>query len=360
MATRTELLLYQLGLRLVQAKELHGPHYLEQAVAVVRLSVVRLRDAFAPLCTLPNLGPDMGSASGILVEWLNEPRHFDRLGIAELHDREHLAETFKQRFDVMQEEVRTATSRRLPESRMEKWLDLGLKMLSIEDDYEPLPGPTKRWSQSRLPSSNPVVRRFGSPTCRRIGWHWEEDGAVRQLLADLELEPAAVFPMDEDLSTEELDAQLRESYFHGLEEGRYLRHEFPIWDIAELGLQRLWDNVEEDLEPSWVESQAIEKQEQSEADALPDGPGRQGAFRHQGKTVTGIEKKPWLLLKLAWKSCPEPVDLAVAGEEVWGNDIIDTGRVRTAASKANRALMEADIPITIHIQDEQVLLDVGD
>jgi len=38
--------------------------------------------------------------------------------------------------------------------------------------------------------------------------------------------------------------------------------------------------------------------------------------------VTGIEKKPWLLLKLAWESQPKPVDLAVAGEEVWGNDII--------------------------------------
>ena len=76
--------------------------------------------------------------------------------------------------------------------------------------------------------------------------------------------------------------------------------------------------------------------------------------------MTGIEKKPWLLLKLAWESQPESVDLAVAGEEVWGNDIIDAGRVRTAASKVNRALMEADIPITIHIQDEQVLLDIGD
>jgi len=33
--------------------------------------------------------------------------------------------------------------------------------------------------------------------------------------------------------------------------------------------------------------------------------------------VTGVEKKPWLLLKLAWEDQPEPVDLAVAGEEVW-------------------------------------------
>jgi hypothetical protein len=57
-------------------------------------------------------------------------------------------------------------------------------------------------------------------------------------------------------------------------------------------------------------------------DALPDGSGRHGAFHYKGKTVTGIEKKPWLLLKLAWESQPKPVDLAVAGEEVWGNDII--------------------------------------
>ena len=105
---------------------------------------------------------------------------------------------------------------------------------------------------------------------------------------------------------------------------------------------------------------AVENQEQPDVDALPDGPRRHGAFHYEGKTVTGIEKKPWLLLKLAWESQPEPVDLAVAGEEVWGDDLIDAGKVRTAASKANRALMEADIPISIHIQDEQVLLDVGD
>ena len=360
MTTRTELLLYQLGLRLVQAKELHDPHDLEQAVAVVRLSVVRLRDAFAPLCTLPNLGPDMGSASGILVEWLNEPRHFDRLGIAELHDRERFAETFKQRFDVMQEEVRTATRRRSPESRLEKWFDLGLKMLSIEDDYGPLPGTTKRWSQSRLPSSNPVVRQFDGPGCRPIGWHWEEDDVVRQILADLELEPADVFPMDEDLSTEELDAQLQESYFHGMDEERYWRREYPIWDIAELGLQRLWENVEEEPEPLQIASQAVENQVEPEVDALPDGPVRQGSFRYKGKTVTRIERKPWLLLKLAWESHPKPVDLAVAGEEVWNDDSIDSRRVRTAASKANGALMEAEIPITVHIRDEQVLLDIGD
>jgi len=319
MATRTELLCYQLGLRLFQAKELHTPHCLDQGPAIVRLSVVRLEQSVGLLWRIPELAPAVPSAWGTIASWISTPGYYSRLRCAESWQHDDLMQQHREELAVMQQAVRIALQQYSRE--LENWLALGEKILSIVHDGE-------------------------------------EDG-IHSLLDCLELSRDTVLPGEPD-SKDELDDELPESYFHGLEEERAWRHQYPLWDIAELGLQRLWEDVEEEPEPLRLESMAVANPQQREVDAPPHGPGRHGAFHYKGKTVTGIEKKPWLLLKLAWESQPKPVDLAVAGEEVWGNDIINTGRVRTAASKANKALMEADIPISIHIQDEQVLLDIGD
>ena len=315
MATRTELLCYQLGLRLFQARELHTPHCLDQGPAIVRLSIVRLEQSVGLLWRIPELAPAVPSAWGTIASWISTPRYYSRLRCAESWQHDDLMQQHRDELAVMQQAVRMALEQYSRE--LEDWLALGEKILSDGESDE-----------------------------------------IHPLLDCLGLSRDTILP-GEPVSKDELDNELRESYFHGLEEERVWRHQYPLWDIAELGLQRLWENVEEEPEPLQLESLAVANPEQREVDALPHGPGRRGAFHYKGRTVTGIEKKPWLLLKLAWESRPEPVDLAVAGEEVWGNDIIDTGRVRTAASKANRALMEADIPITIHIQDEQILLDIG-
>ncbi len=320
MATRTELLVYQLGLRLFQARELHTPNSLDQSPAIVRFSVVRLRRAVEPLCHIPKLVPAAQAVSGVISGWIETPRYYHALRCTESWQYDDLMAQHRQELAVIQEEVRIAVAGLSAGKQLAEWLVLGATILSIEDSRE-------------------------------------QEG-IHLCLAGLGLSRNAVLP-DGDLSEAELNIELRESYFHSLEEEKGWRRQYELWDIAELGLQRLWENVEEEPEQAQTEAQAVEQREQPDVDVPPDGPGREGTFNYKGRIVTRIERKPWLLLKLAWEGHPKPVDFAVVGEEIWGDDLLAATIIRTAASKANRSLAEAEVPVTIHVQKEQLFLDIG-
>lgn len=105
---------------------------------------------------------------------------------------------------------------------------------------------------------------------------------------------------------------------------------------------------------SWPEGDGVDVSQ----DATPeDGPGEKGVFHFGGNTAKGIERKPWMLLKLAWERRPNAVDFCDVGEQVWSTDAVATSTIRTAASKANTALAEHGIPLQLRTKEEKLMLE---
>ncbi len=256
MATRTELLCYQLGLRLFQARELHDPQLLGYSPSLIRLSAIRLREVLDSLQPLPQLASVAQSAWGNIALWIDTPHYYERLRSAESWQYDDLMQQHREQLALIQEEFRVAMRQWFPEEPLENWLTLGAGILSFQDHND-----------------------------RHV---------IDRLLSDLRLVYDAVLP-DDDLNVAELDHELHESYFHGLEQQRHGCSNHELWDTAELGLQRLWKNIEEEPEQAKIESQAVTTQTE------PDGSIRRGmtwvevaerlkTLRSQGEAFTSRQK----------------------------------------------------------------------
>ncbi len=88
MATRTELLCYQLGLRLFQARELHDPsrfgpatHFevCDQTISVMQLGIARLQGAIDLLHEMLDSASNLYSALDRALQRLDTPVDLERL-----------------------------------------------------------------------------------------------------------------------------------------------------------------------------------------------------------------------------------------------------------------------------------------
>lgn len=79
-------------------------------------------------------------------------------------------------------------------------------------------------------------------------------------------------------------------------------------------------------------------------EAEEDGPSPPKSFRYNGKTID-MEPKPHAILSTLWKSRRQKV--ADVESSVWGDESEGDSRLKSAITRANRALFEAGFPMSV-------------
>ncbi len=132
----------------------------------------------------------------------------------------------------------------------------------------------------------------------------------------------------------------------------------PVWDE--------WDEIQVTLERMviqlrGVEASAVDPQKSDGEDELPeDGPRAVGEFWHAGKQVS-MQRIPWQLLSFVWKAPRQQADFQDILDDVWGgqgetSDIPD-GRIKTAVSRVNTAMVEAGVSVSLRTEHSRVIID---
>lgn len=91
----------------------------------------------------------------------------------------------------------------------------------------------------------------------------------------------------------------------------------------------------------------LREQQQTPREEEPDGPAPPNKFIWKGKTAT-LQPRAWHLVEFLSRQRNQRSQSSTVEDEVWGeNEDPSTGAVKAAIRKANKAFVDAGIPLAV-------------